>query len=396
MNIAYQQNTAKINAEHLPWLDGLRGGAALWVMLSHIQILTGMKAVPILAWGDLAVDLFMMLSGFLMAHHYIQRSKHEPWDTSRTAYVFWIRRFFRIAPLYYVMLIAAFALGPMLGDYRSAIASVWPDTATPAARYFDQSVSNTVTHVSFLFGFLPYYAFRTPLPDWSIGLEMQFYLVFPALMLIISRIGPVRSTLMVIAGCLSLRALFPDFLHQFDMPSFLPIKLYVFLIGIWIAIARTQDSMRPGLLIALSMALIWVMIERSEQSVARIFLITSMFYLMSNGTLPGNLFLQSKIDKIRNYLSRPVSVFLGDASYATYLLHLIIVLPVAGELALLPQYQMLNPALRFAICLLISMPIVYLLSWALYKSVEIAGIQAGKRVVRAMNNRGHYARKTNC
>jgi peptidoglycan/LPS O-acetylase OafA/YrhL len=382
-----QQTPASVNSDHLPWLDGLRGGAAAWVLLSHVQILSGVRYIPVLSWGGLAVDLFMMLSGFLMAHHYIQRKKAEPWDSSRTFFVFWVRRFFRIAPLYYVLLVVAFLLGPWLGEYRSAIASVWPDTATPLERYTDQSFANTIAHVSFIFGFLPHFAFRSPLPDWSIGLEMQFYLAFPIIMLAISRIGPIKTSLIIIAGCLFIRALFPGFFHQFQMPSFLPIKLYVFLIGIWIAVSRDQRSMRTGLFISLALAVLWVIFEKDPLSVARVFLVAAMFYLMDNGTLPASRFLHSGIDKIRNILSSPASRFMGDTSYATYLLHLIIVLPIAGELAQLQQYQALNPALRFGICLLVSIPIVYSVAWLLYHSVEKSGIQAGKMVLQAVKHK---------
>jgi peptidoglycan/LPS O-acetylase OafA/YrhL len=111
-----------------------------------------------------------------------------------------------------------------------------------------------------------------------------------------------------------------------------------------------------------------------------------MFYLLDNGTLPANQFLRNKISTIREFLSCPVNKFLGDTSYATYLLHLMIVLPVAGELVHISKYQLLNPALRFGICLLISMPIIYLLSWLLYNLVEKSGIQAGKMVVRAIKD----------
>jgi peptidoglycan/LPS O-acetylase OafA/YrhL len=261
------------NEDHLPWLDGLRGLAALWVLISHVRILSGMKYVPVLSWGGLAVDLFMILSGFLMAHHYIQRRKAEPWEQSRTVFVFWTRRFFRIAPLYYVLLILSLLLGPMLGEYRAAIAAVWPDTATPASRYLDHGMVNVISHLSFAFGFLPDFAFRTPLPDWSIGLEMQFYLVFPAIMLAIARIGPVKTTLLFIAACIALKVLFPAFFHQFEMPSFLPMKLSVFFGGIWIALARAHTSMRPGLFIAVALAIVWVTIERSPGAVAQVFLI---------------------------------------------------------------------------------------------------------------------------
>jgi len=53
---------------HIGVLDGLRGFAAFWVLLSHVSILAGMPAVPVLSWGGSAVDLFMMISGFLMTH----------------------------------------------------------------------------------------------------------------------------------------------------------------------------------------------------------------------------------------------------------------------------------------------------------------------------------------
>ena len=98
------------NTDHLPWLDGLRGFAALWVLVSHAQILSGMRGIPVLSWGELAVDLFMLLSGFLMAHHYVLRQEKEPWDAKATFYTFWLRRFFRIAPLYYFLLFFALLL----------------------------------------------------------------------------------------------------------------------------------------------------------------------------------------------------------------------------------------------------------------------------------------------
>lgn len=375
------------NNDHLPWLDGLRGIAALWVLLSHVQILSGLRSIPVLSWGGLAVDLFMMLSGFLMAHHYILRKKTEPWNSSRTFLSFWVRRFFRIAPLYYVLLIVAFSLGPWLGEYRSAIALVWPDTASLLERYTDQSFVNVFAHLSFVFGFLPHFSFRTPLPDWSIGLEMQFYLAFPVIMLVISRIGPVIASLFIIVGCIAIQALFPDYFQQFQMPSFLPIKLYVFLIGILIATSREQRSMQTGLILALLLAALWVYFERTPLSVARVFLVLLMFYLMDNGTLPASLFLRGGIDKIRSYLSNSVGIFLGDTSYAAYLLHLIIVLPVAGELAQLPLYLGLKSVYRFGICLLVVIPIVYALSWMLYQLVEKNGIQAGKFVLQAINNK---------
>ena len=57
---------------HLPALDGLRGLAALWVLVGHVAQNTPVQSRVL--WlplnNSLAVDLFMMLSGFLMFRIY--------------------------------------------------------------------------------------------------------------------------------------------------------------------------------------------------------------------------------------------------------------------------------------------------------------------------------------
>src|SRR3546814_1095538 len=50
-------------------LDGLRGVAALWVLLGHMMILTGFR-LPLMCKPDLGVDLFILPSGFLMVFQY--------------------------------------------------------------------------------------------------------------------------------------------------------------------------------------------------------------------------------------------------------------------------------------------------------------------------------------
>lgn len=375
-------------AVHIDWLDGLRGVAALWVLLSHVQILVGMKRIPVLSWGGLAVDLFMMLSGFLMAHHYLQRAEVEPWQQPSTALFFWVRRFFRIAPLYYLLLFAALIIGPWLGEHRTSIAALWPWTATPLERYTDQSLDNALMHVSFLFGAIPFYAFRTALPDWSIGLEMQFYLVFPLLMLMVCWIGPLRAGLAAIGACLALQWLFPSFVHGFQMPAFLPLKLYVFFIGIWLALGRHHGTMRPMLLVALLVAGFWARHFQGE-SLARLFMVIAMFYLMDRSAcLPLSGVLRRYVERLRSILASPVARFLGETSYAVYLLHLLVVLPIAGTLAQQTWYVQESAWMRFSLCALLVSAIVYPTSWLLYSTIERWGIQCGKRAVAGLRRRG--------
>jgi peptidoglycan/LPS O-acetylase OafA/YrhL len=378
--------------DHLPWLDGLRGIAALWVLASHVQILTGLRNIPVLSWGGVAVDLFMLLSGFLMAHNYFLRQRSEPWESPRTFFLFWLRRFFRIAPLYYVLLIVAFSVGALLAQDRMTIAALWPSTASPLQRYLDGSAANYLTHLSFLFGFMPDYAFRTPLPDWSIGLEMQFYLVFPFIMLALARLGPLLTTLAVLAVCVVARLCFPEYFQRFEMPAFIAMKLYVFMAGIWIAVARKQKSMTLSMLAGLGIMLVWALADRTfhvweprAMTVGRLLIVAAMFYLMNNGTLPGSMLLQKPTAVLRAWLSGRVARFLGDTSYCAYLLHLLIVLPVAGALARNAQYIAMPAALRFLLALALILPPVYLLSWGLFHTVEKFGIHMGRVLVRKLS-----------
>lgn len=66
-----------IESKRIGCLDGLRGLAALWVLLGHSLQLTGWH-LPILSSPDLGVDLFIMLSGFLMVFHYRLRETANP------------------------------------------------------------------------------------------------------------------------------------------------------------------------------------------------------------------------------------------------------------------------------------------------------------------------------
>ncbi|WP_233221910.1 acyltransferase [Serratia sp. Nf2] len=167
-----------------PELDGLRGYASLWVVLGHICNLTNFN-FPILRTPSIGVDVFILLSGYLMAKNYTERQHFEPWDSPKTITSFWLRRFFRIAPLFYILLVVAILLGDTIGYYRELISSVWVDAQADTDKYGDASFGNFLAHISFMFGFLPYFSARTAIPDWSIGLEMQYYAIFPFLMLFI-------------------------------------------------------------------------------------------------------------------------------------------------------------------------------------------------------------------
>ena len=203
-----------------------------------------MLRLPLIGKPDLGVDLFILLSGFLMMYQYRLRAGSENWDAPGTWAAFWTRRFFRLAPLFYVTLAAALIAGPSIYADRVAIDSFLGQALQPAERYTDASLTNIVMHLTFLFGLLPEYAFRTPLPDWSLGLEMQFYLLFPFLILLGRRIGWIPAALVAAGGGVAIALLAGAAGLDYPMPSFLPLKLQLFLAGMLIAAGPGESRAR--------------------------------------------------------------------------------------------------------------------------------------------------------
>lgn len=348
----------------------------MWVLVGHVTLLTGYR-LPILSSPDLGVDLFMLLSGFLMAFHYQLREAREPWTAPRTWGKFWLRRFFRIAPLYYVALALALALGPVLFEYRSAIAMVLTDQAQAPERYLDRGAANVVIHATFLFGLLPDYAFRTALPDWSIGLEMQFYAAFPFLMMIIGRLGWLGGgALIAIVGVVAGQV--ADARLGFPMPSFLLLKLHIFLAGMFIAAALRTSPRKAWAYGAVAAVLVLIPLPghlRWDHSVARLALAATLFGLAHGPLLPAIAGKAAK--KADALLGVKPFYWLGELSYGVYLIHLLVLIPVA---ALVLNF---TAPVRFGLALAITLLASYGLAYVAHLMVERPGRDLGRWLLRA-------------
>ena len=99
---------------HIQALDGLRGFAVLVVFLDHASVYLQPFGNPMLDWvrracstGWFGVDLFFVLSGFLITTILLEARGAENFYKT-----FYARRFLRLAPLYYSVLIVALWLEP--------------------------------------------------------------------------------------------------------------------------------------------------------------------------------------------------------------------------------------------------------------------------------------------
>ncbi len=175
--------TVRADAQQGRWkaFDGLRGVAIIMVLLNHSHLRWAQGA-----WT--AVDLFFALSGFLITWLLLRE-----WDRYGTISIarFWQRRSLRLMPVLVVVLAGtALAVHAVPQPTRSQTIA-----GLPTSLFF---VSNLYTIFSGkVIGLLT--------PTWSLGIEAQFYLVWPLLLIGMLRLKLSRTQLLI--ATLSLAAL---------------------------------------------------------------------------------------------------------------------------------------------------------------------------------------------
>lgn len=202
------KSDAEIQLPHLPALDGLRGIAVLLVLVYHSMDVTGEG--PLLRAFDLirgglwcGVDLFFVLSGFLITRILLATRDRPHYFKS-----FYARRTLRIFPLYYGILFAMFVAPALL----AWLAGGRLDSLTAASAY-EKLSTNQLWLWTYTQNFLQA---RGPsqLPGfghfWSLAIEEQFYLVWPAVVLLLGRGATGARRLgwfcvMIAAACLAAR-----------------------------------------------------------------------------------------------------------------------------------------------------------------------------------------------
>ena len=367
---------------HITALDGFRGGLALWVYLGHLAAGVGYSNY-ILGLHALAVDVFMVLSGYLMVYTWPDEFAKIRGVNTRKLSAFYLGRFFRIAPLYYALLFACYVFLPQLNqmyDYqRQLIPPIWAQGLVdyaPKIGWDFGSFRWLYLHASFAFGAVPGMEASTPLPDWSLSLEMQFYLFFPFFLLLCLK----RGSLMALAGVAAVLAiaspslfgsyLTPGSLAHFGQPSLLSYRLNAFLAGMvvayWVRIGATKQSTLTKIVVLGAAAICLLPLSKP----------VILIYLIFVG-----LALQ-KLSPLARLLSLKPFKLLGEISYSVYLSHLLVLIPFTYWLIQWPEFMSLNSTQRFGLALALTSPVVILFSYGLYVLVEKPSIRLGSLVRR--------------
>lgn len=372
----------KNSKNYIGFLDALRGFLAFWVFYGHLKMASIGREV---LWGSpaLAVDGFMILSGFLMAYHWARRENKFSTFWAQTK-DFYLRRFFRIAPLYYLLVSIEFLWQEELFYIKSVVNKIitpaWAGIVVnfdiPVARTID--FANIFSHYSFTFGLIPKYANSNLIPDWSISLEMQFYLIFPFIVLLITSMGSFSVTFISLLAAITTNKFFGLYLDKgilwnFPQPSFLLFKINFFLAGMALAYAYlSKDTKRR-------IAWLFLVVISLYDASTRVQIIAAALTFML-------MFDFDKNEFFNRLGSWKISKFFGDTSYSLYLLHLLIMYPILYFLFQQDWYFGLSTYVRFFVSLVIISPIVYGLSYLLHRIIEIPGILLGKKVAQRVNS----------
>src|SRR5262245_16358318 len=160
-------NNQPASRSHYPGLDGLRGIAILLVILYH-----NFGFIPFLNYGWLGVDLFFVLSGFLITEILLKTR-----TTTNYFKNFYTRRVLRIFPLYYLCLILVIVIFPLIKNFPYDLSfyrenQVWfwfylQNWMLIFKQWNDSAI--LLNHF------------------WSLAVEEQFYIVWPLLVLLIRK-----------------------------------------------------------------------------------------------------------------------------------------------------------------------------------------------------------------
>ncbi|RYD83579.1 MAG: acyltransferase [Verrucomicrobiaceae bacterium] len=159
----------------LGYIDSIRGIAILLVLFVHTANCTNTGWIPksVTAYGQMGVQLFFIASAFTLC---LSSDRSGCQEKKTIKYI--IRRYFRIAPMYY------FGIGLYF------LVSLLQRSNKPTLGWLDENYNfiNILSNLFLVHGFVPS-ANNSIVPGgWSIGTEFAFYLIFPFLYPILKKI----------------------------------------------------------------------------------------------------------------------------------------------------------------------------------------------------------------
>lgn len=306
-------------------LTGLRGVAAIWVLLFHVIVV----AIPLdssirnpmsyfALSGYLGVDIFFVLSGFVLAHVYAEQRIYA---TPGAWGAFLLKRIARIYPVHI---------------FTTALVFLAVGASFDASGRFS---ANSMIHVLTLT-----HAWEIPIqldwnaPSWSVSCEWMAYLCCPAILFVVNQISDRRMVILSVLFCFGALAIVIFSRGAWGCTSFgVPMIATEFPAGVllhrlWV-MNGSQRSNRNGWMAAIAFAVLTVggsLLDRSRIAEAQRYLPVCAALLV--------YFVASGRGSVIAWLESRVMQWLGRVSYSIYLMQgVAFVVMVRAYAKLFPQ-----------------------------------------------------------
>ena len=343
----------------IPSLTGIRGVAAIWVLLYHVLSIgqasafeLGFLDSQIIRVGWAGVDLFFILSGFMLMHRH--STDFERFSLANV-WNFAVSRFFRVYPLACIALVLILAL-------------VMIDRAF--AQHFETGASGNLSIASFAATALLatrwlHVEGNWNEPVWSLSAEIIGYAAFPLLALCVGRIKSLYLTAVIIAGCMEAVIAFQSAVGQLgendlELTGALVRMSGYFLAGICLRRAAELITTPPATwkLNAVSLATTAAMLILPFSPIG------GGFMPIAFAILIFVLYFQRSVAEA--ILSSRIALFLGKISFPLYLLHVMPLLAFNYH----ANAQSTSPG-RYLIGLTVLLAWLLATAWVLHRWVEM-------------------------
>jgi peptidoglycan/LPS O-acetylase OafA/YrhL len=341
----------------VPFLDALRGLAAIWVVVVHVAMLPSprLPVAPFLDLfvvnGTMGVDLFFVVSAFSLC---LSMPVHD--REVRPMLGFALRRFFRIAPLFYLIILV------MCIHNFSGV---------------NIDGKSILLNVTFLFNLVPGYQTSIVPAGWTVGVEMVFYMMFPLLYRF------AKGVIISVSVCFIF--IFIATLFFMNVNSFVddPFNYYMY------SILYRAPIFTFGLIAFYLLPILERRPERKKIGLVLLTFVPVMFFAITankvaifdkyywEGVMFGALVVGLGLLPVA-VIVNPVSAWLGRISYSVYLLHTIFIVVLIPTMRSI-QGMVESPTIAFMLSLTVTLALVIPSAFLLNYFVEDPVNKWGKR-----------------
>lgn len=363
--------------KYIKELEGLRGVMALWVVAGHsLLALPGIHGRLIQSLGNIfAVDIFIILSGFVI---FFMLS-----ETRDNYVVYLIKRFFRIFPIYLLVLVVSVLT---LHWFRDILLQAAPGESTLSRLQLIDAASykfplQLLTHAALLQGvipvhWIPFSSYAFVGQAWSVSVEWQFYLIAPLLFAWIAKSESTAAKIALVILVLAIggwSVLTDDGFVGCHGAMFILGFLSLYFYRDLAHRLSTQTIIASAFLLTLASA---VIVPRYAVPIA--------IWCVAFGSVIVHARHPRQRNPVATVLKLKVTAFIGRISYSIYMTHMLIVMLLLKIFTHLPMPL----PVRYVVFPLAVMALTILLSTITYKVVEMPFQKVGKRLAGHLKSRG--------